>query len=95
MVETEAGDLWMNGSSGITHVSAAELTRWLRDPAISFPVNASMRWMDFPGSPQKESPSPRSRESRDGRIWFATTRGIAWLDPATLHKNATAYRPRY
>ena len=33
VMETGTGDLWMNGFSGITHVSAAELARWLRDPS--------------------------------------------------------------
>ena len=34
VVETETGDLWVNGFSGITHVSAADLKKWLRDPGF-------------------------------------------------------------
>ena len=33
VLETETGDLWMNGFSGITHVTAGELARFLCDPA--------------------------------------------------------------
>ena len=35
VVETETGDLWVNGFSGIAHVSAAELKNWLRDPGYA------------------------------------------------------------
>ena len=32
VLETETGDLWLNGFSGITHVASAELKRWLQEP---------------------------------------------------------------
>jgi hypothetical protein len=35
-------------------------------------------------------------EAADGRLWFATTKGIAWLDPATLERKiGIACRRRY
>ena len=86
VLETEAGDLWMNGSSGITHVSAAELTRWLRDPSYLVSGERLDALDGLPGLSAERIPEPSLAESRDGRLWFATTRGIAWLDPATLHQ---------
>ena len=35
VVETETGDLWMNGFSGITHVPVSDLKKWLRDPGFA------------------------------------------------------------
>jgi signal transduction histidine kinase len=93
IVETETGELWMNGFSGITHVSAAELTKWLGDP--SYPVSGErLDALDgLPGLSAERIPEPSLAESRDGRLWFATTRGIAWLDPAALHKNRNYLPP--
>jgi signal transduction histidine kinase/ligand-binding sensor domain-containing protein len=93
VVETGNGDLWMNGFSGITHVSAGELQQWLHDP--NYPVAAErLDALDgLPGLSAERIPEPSLAESRDGRLWFATTRGIAWLDPATLHKNRNRLPP--
>ena len=32
-------------------------------------------------------------EAPDGRLWFATTKGIAWLDPAALERNRNRVPP--
>ena len=93
VIETRNGDLWMNGFSGITHVSAGELSQWLRDP--NYPVSAErLDALDgLPGLSAERIPTPSLAESQDGRLWFATTRGIAWLDPATLHENLNRLPP--
>ncbi len=93
VMETETGDLWMNGSSGITHVSAAELGRWLRDPSYLVSGERFDALDGLPGLSAERIPEPSLAESRDGRMWFATTRGIAWLDPATLHKSRNRLPP--
>ncbi len=93
VMETETGDLWMNGFSGITHVSAAELARWLRDPSYLVSGERLDALDGLPGLSAERIPEPSLAESRDGRMWFATTRGIAWLDPATLHKSRNRLPP--
>ena len=93
VVETETGDLWMNGFSGITHVSAAELARWLRDPSYLVSGERLDALDGLPGLSAERIPEPSVAESRDGRMWFATTRGIAWLDPATLHESRNRLPP--
>jgi signal transduction histidine kinase/ligand-binding sensor domain-containing protein len=93
VMETETGDLWMNGFSGITHVSAAELARWLRDPSYLVSGERLDALDGLPGLSAERIPEPSVAESRDGRMWFATTRGIAWLDPATLHKSRNRLPP--
>lgn len=93
VVETETGDLWMNGFSGITHVSAEELAKWLRDPAYAVSGERLDALDGLPGLSAERIPEPSLAESRDGRLWFATTRGIAWLDPAALHKNRNRLPP--
>ena len=93
VVETETGDLWVNGFSGISHVSAAELKTWLRDP--SSPVSAEhLDELDgLPGLSGEVHPEPSVLEAADGRLWFATTRGIAWLNPAALERKPNRLPP--
>ena len=88
IVETEAGDLWANGFSGITHVSATELKRWLHDPRSAVTAEHFDELDGLPGLSGEKLPEPSVVEGSDGRLWFATTKGIAWLDPAALGKKS-------
>jgi signal transduction histidine kinase/ligand-binding sensor domain-containing protein len=93
VLETETGELWMNGSSGITHVPAEELARWLRDPVYAVSGERLDALDGLPGLSAERIPEPSVTESSDGRLWFATTRGIAWLDPVALHRNLNPLPP--
>jgi hypothetical protein len=39
LVETEAGELWVNGTSGAIRVPADELKRWLNDSEYGVSAN--------------------------------------------------------
>jgi signal transduction histidine kinase/ligand-binding sensor domain-containing protein len=93
VIETETGDLWVNGFSGISHVSAADLKKWLLDPGS--PVSAEhLDDLDgLPGLSGEMHPEPSVVEAADGRLWFATTRGIAWLDPTALERKPNRLAP--
>jgi len=93
VVETEAGDLWMNGFSGVTHVPAADLRKWLRDPGFAVSAERFDERDGLPGLSGEKLPEPSVVEASDGRLWFATTKGIAWLDPAALAKNRNRLPP--
>jgi signal transduction histidine kinase/ligand-binding sensor domain-containing protein len=93
VVETETGELWANGSSGITHVSATELSRWLRNPTSAISAEHLGALDGLPGYSAERIPEPSVAESREGRLWFATAKGIAWLDPAKLQENRNRIPP--
>jgi len=93
VIETETGDLWANGSSGITHVWPAELARWLRDPMSAISAEHFDARDGLPGFSVERIPEPSIAESSDHRLWFATTRGIAWLNPAKLQENRNRLPP--
>ena len=93
VLETAAGDLWMNGASGITHVSASELEHWLRDSSYAISGERLDALDGLVGLSAERVPEPSIAEAQDGRVWFATTRGIAWLDPVTLHQNLNRLPP--
>ncbi len=93
VVETSAGDLWVNGFSGISHVSAGDLKNWLRDPGSEVTAEHLDEQDGLPGLSGEVSPEPSVVEAPGGRLWFATTRGIAWLDPATLARKPNRLPP--
>jgi len=87
ILEDEAGNLWLAGSLGIVEVSREELERALASPSYR------MRRVLFDGSdglrgfPRQKEPFPTAARSSDGRLWFATTAGIAVIDPRRWHQN--------
>jgi signal transduction histidine kinase/ligand-binding sensor domain-containing protein len=93
VVETETGDLWINGFSGITHVSAAELKRWLQDPQYAVSSEHLDELDGLPGLSGEVLPAPSLVEAPDGKLWFATTQGLARLDPAVFEKNRNRAPP--
>ncbi len=66
---------------------------WLHDPAYAVSAERFDALDGLPGFSAERIPEPSLAESRDGRLWFATTRGVAWLDPSALHKNRNHLPP--
>jgi signal transduction histidine kinase/ligand-binding sensor domain-containing protein len=84
IVETKTGDLWISGFSGITHVPAGEMAQWLQDPNYAVSSENFNTLDGLPGLAAERFPEPSMAEAEDGRLWFATTKGIGWLDPESL-----------
>jgi signal transduction histidine kinase/ligand-binding sensor domain-containing protein len=84
VLEASDGDLWINGFSGITHLSASELNQWLSHPDKKL-IGEHLDVFDgLPGLSAESYPEPSVVEATDGRIWFSTAKGIAWLDDTSL-----------
>jgi signal transduction histidine kinase/ligand-binding sensor domain-containing protein len=92
MVETSSGDLWTSGFSGIAHVKADELAKWLQNPDYAVSGEKFDTLDGLPGL-AVERYCPSIVEAGDGRLWFATIKGIAWLDPASLEKARNSSPP--
>ncbi|WP_246387864.1 triple tyrosine motif-containing protein [Chiayiivirga flava] len=41
----------------------------------------------LPGTPAQYRPLPTAVQGSDGRLWFATTSGVVWIDPRTILRN--------
>ena len=93
IVETQKGDLWANGFSGITHVSADELDRWIKDPTSKVAADHLDAFDGLPRLSAERFPEPSVVEASDGRMWFATMKGIAWLDVNALARIHNAIPP--
>ncbi len=81
IIEDDAGFLWVAGSLAIFRVSLQELEKAFKDSThklqgISFDASDGLR-----GLPRQREPFPTATRGSDGRLWFATTGGIAVIDP--------------
>lgn len=88
ILETSQGDLWLNTDEGAVHICADEVRKGVADPghAVQF---RQLNYLDgMPGAPTDIRPSPTIAQSGDGRIWFMSTNGVVWLDPARLTRNS-------
>ena len=93
IVETESGDLWLNGSSGIVHITAAELRHSAEAP--STPVHGEMFGSldGLEGLAGDFRPQPSIIEGIDGRLWFATNSAVFSLDPQHLVRSHNSVAP--
>ena len=87
IVETEDGGLWLNASHGIVHIPASERRQLLTDPVHRINYRLYTILDGIPGGPQINYSVSTAVEASDGRIWFATDSGLAWIDPARIEKN--------
>src|SRR5215510_5164085 len=87
IVETANGDLWLNGLGGIFHIRHSEISLALSNPAYQVKGDHFGTREALPGFPYQLRPLNSAVEGTDGRIWFATSGGVVWLDPTHEKKN--------
>lgn len=90
IAETMTGDLWLNGRKGAVHVRRDDLRAYLDDPARPLTVEVLDTLDGHPGGATAFWPQPSVVEAADGRLWFAGTTGVAWLDPLRPRNNPVA-----
>jgi signal transduction histidine kinase/ligand-binding sensor domain-containing protein len=90
IVTTRQGDLWLSSSEGGIKIDAADVQHLAADP--DHRINYSL--FDFldgmPGTPTSIRPLPTIAAGTDGRLWFATSNGVVWLDPQATRHNPLA-----
>jgi signal transduction histidine kinase len=88
IIETAEGDLWLSTSEGAMQVPAEEVRRVVSDPLYAVRYTLLDFLDGMPGTPAAVRPLPTMAQGTDGRLWFATTNGIAWTDPRHVPRNA-------
>ncbi len=87
IVESDSGDLWLNGGRGVVQISASDVLRVFTQGA---PLN--YRLLDaqdgLPGIALQDRASPTALRDARGRLWFAANQGVAWLDPSEASRSA-------
>jgi diguanylate cyclase (GGDEF)-like protein len=85
-LEDEKNNLWMSCSKGIFRINKRDLDAfdkgWLRAiPNTSFGTSDGMRTNECNGG------APAGWKTRDGKLWFPTSKGVVMIDPANIRNN--------
>jgi signal transduction histidine kinase/ligand-binding sensor domain-containing protein len=91
ILDDEAGNLWLNGRQGIIKASKRDLEAYAANKRSDVPVTVygladGLKSTEYSVA-YIQRPACRTR---DGRLWFATTGGVATINPAVNRVNALA-----
>ncbi len=87
IAQTARGATWIIGAAGIVHVPTARLEAAFADAAVSLPVTRFGYEEGFRARSEAYDTND-AIEDTAGRVWFVTNRGLAWIDPGSLTRNA-------
>jgi signal transduction histidine kinase/ligand-binding sensor domain-containing protein len=87
IAEDDIGGLWLNGSTGIIHVDAAEIDAFSKDPHHRVSAETFNFEDGLNGVAAQFRPLNTALKSADGRVWFTTSAGAYWIDPKHIRKN--------
>ncbi len=87
VLEDEDGFLWVAGALGVIRVSPQELEKALKSSSYRMQTLFLDTTDGLAGLPLQGAPFPTATKAADGRLWFATTDGIAVIDPRRLPVN--------
>lgn len=79
---TQGGEAWFATPAGAVRATEADLERALADPQAQLPVRLFDTRDGFTGAISGDM-----HVGPDGRLWFATLNGLAWLDPNRIARN--------
>lgn len=90
IVATPDGNLWLGTSEGAMRLDADEVRRVIADDRHEVRYELFDFRDGMTGTPDAIRPLPSVAAGLDGRLWFATSNGIVWIDPAHIAHNALA-----
>jgi len=82
IVELANGDLWVHNRTAALRIPADDLKAVLAGTRSAVDVETFDEMDGLYGTLSASSPLPSLIQGDDGRLWFATDAGLAWLDPA-------------
>ena len=87
IIETANDGLWLNEMRGIVQIPPEEIRRFMADPNHRVEYRRFDYLDGLPGAPQTTFANSTAVQASDGRLWFATNNGLAWIDPAHIVRN--------
>nr|WP_255557056.1 triple tyrosine motif-containing protein [Dyella sp. ASV21] len=78
------GSVWINGNAGAVHIQESDIDRAIKDPAYKAAARVFSNDDGVAGGAQQVRPLPSLVQGSDGRLWFASSTGLSWVDPKTL-----------
>ena len=84
IVRSKEGCVWAYGIAGVIRFTPQAWDAALKQPKV--PVEVQLLTMEdgLAGPAQLVRPLPTALAASDGRLWFAGSQGLAWLDPSIL-----------
>jgi signal transduction histidine kinase/ligand-binding sensor domain-containing protein len=83
------GDIWLNGNRGVVHMWPDAVNDAYDHPLTKLRYDLFDIQDGLPGYAQ-QGEDATAVAGADGRLWFATNHGIAWIDPDHLFRNRIA-----
>jgi ligand-binding sensor domain-containing protein/two-component sensor histidine kinase len=83
IVELDNGDLWMVSPAGVYRVPASEIRLALATPGHAVSYQKFDQADGLQGAIGSRQADPLEVGS-DGRLWVASERGVAWIDPGNI-----------
>lgn len=87
LLADDEGYLWMGSTVGLMRAQRKALRDFADDPTNFIPVRVYGKADGLPTGECTEGSQPAACRARDRRLWFPTTKGLAYVDPALLHPN--------
>jgi len=87
IVPTAGGELWLNTSAGVMRLSSAEVARFVAEPARPVHVETFDFEDGLEGIAPQLRPLPSAFGGPDGKVWFATNKGVFWIDSRRIARN--------
>ena len=84
--ETSDGGLWLGTAQGVIRIAESEIKRFLSDSSDRVQYRLFDSSTGLPGT-FRSGWSQGEVQGTDGRLWFAASNGLAWLDPAHISRN--------
>lgn len=90
IIEDGRGDLWMSSFRGVFRVSRKELERFANGQQRSIRCFAYGTRDGLVSAECTAESQPNTCRTPDGRLWFATGKGLAVVDPSQIELNTNA-----
>lgn len=86
--ETSDGSLWLAADKRAIEIAGAEVQQALGDPSYRVKYRSFDSFDGLPGAIASTSALSHETQAADGRLWFLTSDGISWIDPAHILTNS-------
>jgi signal transduction histidine kinase/ligand-binding sensor domain-containing protein len=89
IIVDERNDIWLNGNRGVVHMTASDLADAFHKPQSELRYELYDVHDGLLGYAQQNE-GASAIAGGDGRLWFATSHGVTWMDPAHRPRNQVA-----
>ncbi len=88
VIDDQQGWLWLGSRAGLMRVPKKALAAFAQgNTTDQMPIRAYGKDEGLPTRECSQDSQPAAWRTPDGRLWFATIKGVAWVDPAQILLN--------